>query len=80
MVLLWAVVARGGPGVEEWIWLTSHRRYKKTMFSYPEVVYAFVLFLRWENKDMCEAAEMFDWVTLATGGLWQRPGPPPISL
>ena len=37
---------------------------RKTMFSYPEVVYAFVLFLRWENKDMCEAAEMFDWVTL----------------
>ena len=34
------------------------------MFSYPEVVYAFVLFLRWGNKDMCEAAEMFDWVTL----------------
>ena len=26
MVLLWAVVARGGPGVEEWIWFTSHRR------------------------------------------------------
>ena len=26
MVLLWAVVARGGPGAEEWIWFTSHRR------------------------------------------------------
>ena len=37
---------------------------RKAMFSYPEVVYAFVLSLRWENKDMCEAAEMFDWVTL----------------